>query len=141
MNCLCMPPSFVDIGMCKLGLFTIIYSKYLPVHLPTLMPYQNLYKGNFFWDPELENEIKLFPAKLGQPIRGLAFWWETAWIHVLTWISQKLTIEGKNWKHESDFYLNQYYLVLLSQGSQPLYIQYLKVFDLSYQSYVYNCIL
>ena len=25
-----MPPSFVDIGMCKLGLFTIIYSKYLP---------------------------------------------------------------------------------------------------------------
>ena len=26
----CMPPSFVDIGMCKLGLFTIIYSKYLP---------------------------------------------------------------------------------------------------------------
>ena len=43
----CMPPSFVDIGMCKLGLFTIIYSKYLPFTyinaIPEVIPTYMLY--------------------------------------------------------------------------------------------------
>ena len=43
-------------------------------------------------------EFKVFPAKLGQPIRGLAFWRETAWIHAPIWIWQKLTLEGKTLK-------------------------------------------
>ena len=62
------------------------------------MPYQNLYKGSFFWDPELGNEFKVFPAKPGQPSRGLAFWRETAWISCPNLDLTKIDFKGKKLK-------------------------------------------
>ena len=59
---------------------------------------KNMTKVSFFWDQSQDMSSSSFPQKKtgfwladlsGLPLRGLFIWWEDAWTHVLTLISDK----------------------------------------------------
>ena len=76
--------------------------KFICFFLPTKIHSRFLHtKVSFFWVSSQDRSSSGFQPKnrpligsdlSAQPIGGLFFCWETNWTHVLTWISEKLTL-------------------------------------------------